>query len=91
MLKTVKHFETKVSTMLNVSSRVNANPSYLDIRIFVRQAMDIFSIMHSRRHDRQCHRNNKIFISGADLGFSEGRGPNFRKGANQYKTKNKLI
>ena len=28
---------------------------------------------------------------GAHLEFSEGRGPNFRKGANQYKTKKKRI
>ena len=27
------------------------------------------------------------FSTGAHLGFSEGRGPNFRKGANQYKMK----
>ena len=27
--------------------------------------------------------------AGAHLGFSEGRGPNFRKGTNQYKTKKK--
>ena len=27
--------------------------------------------------------------TGLHLGFSEGRGPNFRKGANQYKTKKK--
>ena len=30
-------------------------------------------------------------ISGAHLRYSEGRGPNFRKGANQYKTKKKRI
>ena len=29
--------------------------------------------------------------AGAHLGFSEGKGPNFRKGANQYKTKKKQI
>ena len=28
-------------------------------------------------------------ISSTHLGFSEGRGPNFRKGANQYKRKKK--
>ena len=33
----------------------------------------------------------KNSFSGAGLGFSEGRGPNFRKGANQYKTKKKQI
>ena len=27
--------------------------------------------------------------TGAHLGFSEGRGPNFRKRANQYETKKK--
>ena len=30
-------------------------------------------------------------MTGAHLGFPEGRGPNFRKGANQYKTKSKRI
>ena len=30
-------------------------------------------------------------VPGAHLGFPEGRGPNFRKGANQYKTKKKHI
>ena len=30
-------------------------------------------------------------ISGAHLGFSEGRGLNFRKGANQHKTNKKRI
>ena len=29
--------------------------------------------------------------AGAHLGFSEGRGPNLRKGANQHKTKKKRI
>ena len=29
--------------------------------------------------------------SGVHLGLSEGRGPNFRKGANQYKRKKKRI
>ena len=29
--------------------------------------------------------------AGAHLGFSEGRGPNFRKGESQYKTKKKRI
>ena len=28
--------------------------------------------------------------SGAHLGFSEGRGPNFRRGANQYKMKKNI-
>ena len=32
-----------------------------------------------------------VFKTVAHLGFSEGRGPNFRKGANQYKTKKKRI
>ena len=32
-----------------------------------------------------------IVHSGAHRGFSEGRGPNFRKRANQYKTKKKRI
>lgn len=34
-----------------------------------------------------------IFIqyTGAHLGFSEGRGPNFSKGVHQYKTKNQLF
>ena len=30
-------------------------------------------------------------ISGAHLGFSEGRGANFKKGASQCKTKKKRI
>ena len=30
-------------------------------------------------------------IAGANVGFSEGRGPNIRKGANEYKTKKKGI
>ena len=29
--------------------------------------------------------------TGVHLGFSDGRGPNFRKEANQYKTKKKQI
>ena len=29
--------------------------------------------------------------TGAHLGYLEGRSPNFRKGANQYKTKKKRI
>ena len=32
-----------------------------------------------------------LLVTGAHLGFSEGRGPNFRKGANQYKTNKKRI
>ena len=35
--------------------------------------------------------SHDIHISGVHVGFSEGRGPNFRKGANQYKTKKKRI
>ena len=30
-------------------------------------------------------------VSGAHLGFLEGRGPNFRKRKKQYKTKKKRI
>ena len=37
--------------------------------------------------------NTEFFctITGANLGFSRDRGPNFRKRADQYKTKNKGI
>ena len=34
---------------------------------------------------------NHLVRTGAHLGFSEGRGPNFRKGANQYKAKKNIL
>ena len=34
-------------------------------------------------------KENRNHLASAHLGFSEGRGPNFRKGAKQYKTKKK--
>ena len=38
---------------------------------------------------KYCLGRGFIYVAGVHLGFSEGRGPNFRKRANQYETKKK--